>query len=143
MKNDDFLPKAELKRRFNERGQRFTLQRERVWRLFESSPTGYTIAQATELLEAEGVGQSTVYRTVKTLNELGYLKWTHDQNQEHRFVASQPGHAHLLVCRCCGAAVECADCDLAALELRIAGKTGFAVEGHHLEFFGVCPRCLA
>jgi Fur family ferric uptake transcriptional regulator/Fur family peroxide stress response transcriptional regulator len=37
--------------------------------------------------------------------------------------------------------VECSDCDLAVLEKLIAKQTGFAVEGHHLEFFGVCPDC--
>ncbi len=132
---------AELRRQFHKTGLRFTRQREEVWRLFESDSAGYTIAQTTATLAPQGIGQATVYRTIKALQDLGYLKRVHDQGGEHRFVASKPGHSHMLVCRSCLKAVECGDCDLSVLEKLIAIKTGFAVDGHHLEFFGLCPEC--
>jgi Fe2+ or Zn2+ uptake regulation protein len=135
------LSKAEIRHLFNKTGLRFTLQREAVWRLFESDSTGFTIARATATLTLQKIGQATVYRTIKALQDMGYLKWVHDQSGEHRFVASRPGHSHMLVCRLCSKAVECSDCDLSVLEKLIARQTGFAVEGHHLEFFGLCPEC--
>jgi len=135
------LPKAELRQQFNRTGLRFTPQREAVWRLFESDPAGFTIAQATVVLTPQKIGQATVYRTIRTLQDLGYLKWVHDRSGEHRYVASRPGHSHMLVCRLCSKAVECSDCDLSVLEKLIASQTGFAVEGHHLEFFGLCSEC--
>jgi len=135
------LPKEELRHQFKRSGLRFTPQREAVWRLFESDPAGYTISQATAILASPKIGQTTVYRTVRALQDMGYLKWVHDQSGEHRFVASTPGHSHMLVCRLCSKAVECSDCDLSVLEKLIAKQTGFAVEGHHLEFFGLCPEC--
>lgn len=135
------LSKAELRDLFNKTGLRFTLQREAVWRLFESDSAGFTIARATAILALQKIGQATVYRTIRALQDMGYLKWVHSQSGEHRYVASRPGHTHMLVCRLCSKSVECSDCDLSVLEKLIARQTGFAVEGHHLEFFGLCPEC--
>ena len=135
------LAKEDLKEQFNRVGLRFTPQREAVWRLFENDPAGFTIAQATAILGPQRIGQTTVYRTIRALQDLGYLKWVHEDGGEHRFVASRPGHCHMLVCRLCRKAVACSDCDLSILEKLISRETGFAVEGHHLEFYGLCPKC--
>jgi Fe2+ or Zn2+ uptake regulation protein len=142
MKKNESLAREELQGRFNKTGLRFTPQREAVWRLFESDPAGFTISQVIATLAPQGMGQATVYRTIKTLQDLGYLKWVHDQSGEHRFVASRPGHSHMLVCRSCFKVVEFGDCDLSVMEKLIATQTGFTVEGHHLEFFGLCPDCV-
>ena len=135
------LSTEELKILFNKTGQRFTSQREAVWKLFAETPKGLTIAQATAILADQKISQTTVYRTVHSLQGMGYLRWVHNPEGEHRFLASRPGRTHMLVCRTCSKAVECSDCDLSILEQLIARKTGFAVEGHHLEFYGVCPDC--
>ncbi len=135
------LSTEELKTLFHNTGQRFTSQREAVWRLFADTPNGLTIAQATVLLAERKISQTTVYRTVHSLQGMGYLRWVHNPEGEHRFLASRPGHTHMLVCRSCSKAVECSDCDLSILEQLIARKTGFTVEGHHLEFFGLCQDC--
>jgi Fe2+ or Zn2+ uptake regulation protein len=141
MNKHEPVSKEELRRHFNQTGLRFTPQREGVWRLFASDPAGFTIPQAIGSLAPLGIGQATVYRTIKALLDLGYLKWVHDKGGEHRFVASRPGHSHMLVCRSCFKVVEFGDCDLSVLEKLIATKTGFTIEGHHLEFFGLCPEC--
>jgi Fe2+ or Zn2+ uptake regulation protein len=141
MKKNEPLSTEELRRQFNKTGLRFTPQREAVWHLFESDPAGFTISQATVTLGPRGIGQATVYRTIKALQELGFLKWVYHRGGDRRFVASRPGHSHMLVCRSCSKAVEFGDCDLSVLEKLIAMQTGFAVEGHHLEFFGLCPEC--
>ena len=141
MKENKTISFEELRRQFHLTGLRFTRQREQVYRIFEENSAGYTIAQATEILVLQGIGQATVYRTIKALEELGYLKWVHVQVGEHRFVASRHRHSHMVVCRSCFKAVECIDCDLAVMEKLIAIRTGFAIEDHHLEFSGLCPDC--
>ena len=141
MKKDKLSPREELRRQFNRTGLRFTPQREAVWLLFLSDPAGFTISQATVILASRGIGQATVYRTIKALQDLGYLKWVHNQGGERRFVASKPGHTHMLVCRSCSKTMESKDCDLSVLEKLITTQTGFKIEGHHLEFFGLCPEC--
>ena len=135
------LSSEALKALFNQVGLRLTAQREAVWRLFEENPNGLTIAQATTLLTEHRISQTTVYRTVHTLQDLNYLRWVHNPEGEHRYLTTRPGHTHMLVCRNCAKAVECSDCDLSVLEQLIARKTGFTVEGHHLEFYGLCPDC--
>ena len=135
------LSKENLKEQFNKVGLRFTPQREAVWRLFENDPAGFTITQVTAILSRQKIGQATVYRTIRALQDLGYLKWVHEDGGELRFVASSPGHSHLLVCRLCKKVEACSDCDLSILEKLISKETGFTVEGHHLEFYGLCPDC--
>ena len=35
------------------------------------------------------------------------------------------------------------DGDLAYLEKQLEAATGFTIFGHHLEIYGICPRCAA
>ena len=141
MNTIEALPQKELRHLFNKVGLRFTPQREAIWRLFETNSAGFTVSQVAATLAPQKIGQTTVYRTIRALQDMDYLKWVHSEGGEHRFVASRPGHSHMLVCRSCSKAVECTDCDLSVLEKLIAKQTGFAVEGHHLEFFGLCSEC--
>ncbi len=131
----------QLRIAFNSLGKRYTAQRQKTWDVFNSSPTGLTIAQAIEMLRSEGIGHTTVYRTVKELTELGFLQWVHTRDGEHLFISSGGGHSHPLVCRRCGT-IELVDCQgMITLQKLIAVETGFRVEGHHLEFSGICKQC--
>jgi len=56
-------------------------------------------------------------------------------------MARPEGHHHHVVCALCGATVDFIDCDLGALEKRLARETGFVMTGHLLEFYGTCPAC--
>ena len=133
----------ELKHQFNELGMRLTNQRRMIYELFENSPCGLTIPEAAAALKDQNVGEVTIYRTVKALQEVGRIYWVHDQNGEHRFVTCSSGHSHPLVCRGCGKVVECRTCGISVLEKLLSLETGFTVEGHHLEFYGICPDCNA
>jgi Fe2+ or Zn2+ uptake regulation protein len=92
-------------------------------------------------LRVHKISQATVYRVVRSLHELGFLRYFHGQEGDHRYLASQPGHYHHLVCQGCGKATEVTDCDLHILEKLLTVKTGYTVGGHYLEFFGLCPEC--
>lgn len=136
---DDAL--ADLRRALQTLGKRFTSQRRRIWELFAEHQAGLTISEAAERVKGEGIGQTTVYRTVRELTELGFLKWLHDRDGEHRYIAGGGGHCHPLVCRGCGR-VELIDCQgMSTLHKLIAVETGFTVDGHYLEVFGTCPEC--
>ena len=43
----------------------------------------------------------------------------------------------------CGRTAEVDDCGISAVALRIARQTGYRIETHRLELFGVCPGCAA
>lgn len=130
-----------LREAFNGIGKRFTTQRRRVWEVFNEAEAGLTTTQAAERLKPENIGHTTVYRTVRELTDLGFLKWVHGPDGEHRYVACAGGHCHPVVCRVCGK-VTLVECEgLRTFHKLIALETGFEVEGHHLEMFGVCPDC--
>ena len=132
---------SNLKKSFHDFGHRFTNQRESIWRLFNRVPKGMTIPEAADTLRKEGIGHATVYRTVKTLQQLGHLHRVHEQSGEHRFVARRAPHSHMLVCRLCGQMVEFESCDLTVLEKLLEVETGYNIEGHELELSGLCPQC--
>jgi Fe2+ or Zn2+ uptake regulation protein len=130
-----------LRGRFAEAGLRFTRQREAVWNLFARSGRGFSVVEAAKALRKKRIGPATVYRTVALLEEMGLLCRIHDERREHRFVACTPGHVHHLVCTNCGRVVEFEACGIPVLERLLAVETGFSVEGHYLEVYGICSKC--
>lgn len=138
--NTDLLL-ADLRCKLRRLGLRLTPQKQAVWRLFATSVRSLSVSEACQALRQEGIGQATVYRVINSLHELGFLHLIHDPGGEHRYLAGPSGHIHHLVCRSCGVTSQVKDCDLSTLEKLLAAQTGFAVEGHRLEFFGLCADC--
>jgi len=132
---------AFLAARLHGLGLRLTPQREAVWRYFSRAGRGRALPEAAASLAQRSIGAATVYRAVKTLSSLGFLRPVAGEEGEVRYLAVRPGHAHLVRCTGCDRAVEFAECGLDVLEKLVAVKTGFSVEGHHLELFGRCPEC--
>jgi Fe2+ or Zn2+ uptake regulation protein len=141
MKQTKTWDASQLRPVFRKARTRFTTQREAIWRFFARSPGGFTITDAVAKLKAKGIGLATVYRTVTLLEKLDLLRHVHDKGLEHRFIATQPGHFHPLVCRSCGHVVEFDACGLSAVERSLSAKTGFHVEGHYVEIYGTCAEC--
>ena len=50
-------------------------------------------------------------------------------------------HRHYLICTRCGSSVPIPGCPLEGLERSLGAKTGFAITGHNLELYGLCPQC--
>ncbi len=85
----------------------------------------------------------TVYRTVKLLEELGYVKPVLKQGHRtvYEFIPAKGEHYHLL-CLSCGRLVEFQAPQIRELVREIASKEGFKYLDHHLEVCGICPECL-
>jgi Fur family ferric uptake transcriptional regulator len=63
---------------------------------------------------------------------------------DHAYIACEPAeHHHHVVCARCGRATDVADAGLAAVVARIGRETGYRIDEHRLELFGLCPSCLA
>lgn len=119
-----------------------TRQRLAIWKHFSESSRAATIGEAAEALKPAGIGQATVYRTVNLLAELGLLVRIQDRSGEVCYTATRIGHNHPLICGICRKVVDFSgDGDLAYLEKQLERETGFAIYGHHLEVYGVCPGC--
>ena len=87
------------------------------------------------------LGLVTVYRTLDILVEAGMVRRMHKDDGCHGYALAQAAHGHHLICSSCNQVVEFAECDLDALLKNVARKTGFRIEGHWLEVFGLCPKC--
>ena len=88
------------------------------------------------------VGRATIFRTLDMLTEEGALERLDLPSGEHAYVACEPGeHHHHVVCRGCGRSVEVADSGFREAIVRIGRQTGFKIENHRLELYGLCPQC--
>jgi Fur family ferric uptake transcriptional regulator len=90
-----------------------------------------------------GVGRATVFRTLEVLEALGVIERLDLPNGEHAYVGCEPAHHHHVVCSRCGRTSETEDAALRGVVRRIARQTGYRIDEHRLELFGICPACLA
>lgn len=108
-----------------------------------------TLAQAGHftaddlVTRCRGAGRATVFRTLRLLAELGVVCRVIMEDGNMRYLVSQRGHHHHIVCSACG---KVEDLDAGAIEdliREVSAAAGFEVEGHWLELYGRCPECLA
>jgi len=88
------------------------------------------------------VGRATVFRTLDLLAEQGALERLDLPSGEHAYVACAPQeHHHHVVCRSCGASAEVEDSGLQAVVRNIGAESGYQIDAHRLELYGLCPAC--
>ena len=63
--------------------------------------------------------------------------------REHAYVVCEPLHHHHVVCSRCGRVADIADEGLRTVVNEVARRTGYRVDEHRLELFGLCPGCQA
>jgi len=134
----------DLQTKLNEEGMRMTRPRQVVLSILENATvplSPQTIHQQS--LEAhQEIGLVSVYRTLDVLMDLALVRKVHSPDGCHGFVMASPGHHHHLVCRECDRAVEFSGGeDLSSLMVRVQKETGFTIDGHMLQLFGLCPEC--
>ena len=88
------------------------------------------------------LGLVTVYRTLDKLEELGLIQRVHRPSDCQAFIAASTGHQHLLICRICGRVKFFGgDESMGELMAQVGHKSGYEVEEHWLQMFGVCEVC--
>ena len=92
---------------------------------------------------APGLGLVTVYRTMEKLEELGLLQRVHRPSGCQGFIAAFSGHQHLLICQSCGMVeyFEGQHERLDAMISDLAKTSGYNIQEHWLQLFGVCAAC--
>ena len=91
--------------------------------------------------QCPGLGLVSVYRTLEKLEQLGLVQRVHQTKGCQAFVRTGDGHQHLLVCQNCGKAVLFEGDQLDPLFNSISKETGFQIESHWLQVFGLCKTC--
>lgn len=128
---------------FDNAGYRLTEPRRALAGLIGAHDGHFT---ADELLAASrrdrlGVGRATVFRSLDILTDLGVIERLDLPSGEHTFVACEPTHHHHVVCSNCGRSTDVGDSGMAAVLNEVARRSGYRIESHRLELFGLCPAC--
>ena len=89
----------------------------------------------------EGIGLTTVYRTLQSMAESGLVDVLRTDTGESVYRRCSADHHHHLVCRTCGATVEIQGGHVEAWAADVAREHGFSDISHTIEIFGVCGGC--
>jgi Fur family ferric uptake transcriptional regulator len=133
-----------LSQELRSQGYRMTKARKIILEILKEKHCPLTVQDLQRLVSDRkiSVNLSTIYRELQFLQEKDIVKGVFLKDGLQRFEYKDMHHHHHLVCRTCQKVdpVDMAD-DLDALEKEITKKTGFIIEQHSLEFYGLCPDC--
>ncbi len=87
------------------------------------------------------VGRATVFRALEIFEELGLVERIDLPNGTHAYVVCQPSHHHHVVCTNCGRTAEVGDLGLDAIAEEVRSQTGFVLDSHRIELYGLCADC--
>jgi Fur family ferric uptake transcriptional regulator len=126
-------------------GYRSTEPRRQLAGLIADQDGHFTAAELVAAARARrlGVGRATVFRTLEVLEDLGAVERLDLPSGEHAYVGCEPAHHHHVVCSRCGRTTEIDDAGLRSVVRDVARQTGYRVDEHRLELFGLCPACAA
>jgi len=88
-----------------------------------------------------GIGRATIFRALELFTELNVLERLDLPTGEHAYVPCEPAHHHHVVCSRCGRSREASDHGLQAMVDEVARHTGYRIDDHRLELYGLCPTC--
>lgn len=124
-------------------GYRLTEPRRSLATLIADQAGHFTAAELVDAARQRrlDVGRATVFRTLEVLEDLGAVERLDLPSGEHAYVGCEPAHHHHVVCSGCGRTDEIDDAGLRAVVADVAHRTGYRVDDHRLELFGLCPTC--
>lgn len=132
-----------LVRLMRSRGNRLTPQRLAVLKALLDSPDHPTAEQLHRIVlkDFPTTSLATVYKTITLLKQAGEILELGFGDLGSRFDGRRPRpHPHL-ICSQCG---RIADTEFEGLDLfvsQLAEKTGFTVDHHRFDVFGLCREC--
>lgn len=130
-------------KKLQENGYRLTGSRRSVVEVIANSSRALSPLEVFDLAREQytGLGLVTVYRTLEKLEELGLIQRVHQPQGCQAFISAFTGHQHLILCNRCGKVEFFAGDNLEPLIQQIGGQTGFQVQDHWLQLFGLCADC--
>jgi len=126
--------------------QRYTTQRRRLVEILGRSGRPITMPEILEA--ATGLTQSSAYRNITVLSEVGVVERIAGPDDYGRFELAEAfaGHHHHLVCEECGTVEDLRASPnlervLGELTRLAAAEQGYVVTEHRLELRGRCAAC--
>lgn len=138
----------EKKRVFNayaaKQGLRSTRQRDVILDIFLSTHEHLSVEELYLKVKAShpGIGQATVYRTLKLFVDAGLAREMTLPDGQTRYEHQLAGEHHdHLICTHCNRIIEFEDATIEQLQQEIAQRHGFVLTGHKMQLCGICPAC--
>lgn len=124
-------------------GYRLTEPRQAVIDILANSQRALNATEIFDLARERypSLGLVSVYRTLEKLEELDLIQKVHHPDGCQSYIAGFTGHQHLLICHICGQAEFFEGDDLAPLIKHVSRESGFTIQEHWLQFFGLCAKC--
>lgn len=120
----------------------FTRTRDEIWRLLTRSERPLSPKEIHQRLITHQADLATVYRTLNALKDIGLVREINLRETFKRYEAILPGrHIHHIRCQVCGRIEKFRHCAVQAMANTIQKESGFILEDHYLECFGLCPDC--
>jgi Fur family transcriptional regulator, ferric uptake regulator len=125
-------------------GVRATRQRAAIAALLENLDEFRSAQELHDELRrrGEGIGLTTVYRTLQQLAANGLVDTLRTDTGESVYRRCSEDHHHHLVCRACGSTVEIQGGDVEEWASQVAREHGFSDVSHTIEIFGICGDCV-
>jgi Fur family transcriptional regulator, ferric uptake regulator len=126
-------------------GYRLTGPRRAVASLISAYGGHFTASELAAAAQERrlGVSRATLFRALDLLTELGVVERLDLTTGEHAYVSCAPAHHHHLVCSRCGRTADVEDSGVAEAVAEIARRSGYRIDSHRLELFGLCRHCQA
>lgn len=124
-------------------GHRMTPQRQAVLEILTTSDTHPTVDQIYERVRMDFpmTSRATVYKTISLAKEMGAVMELEFSKGSNRYDGKRPyPHTHV-ICMKCRQVMDADDLDITALKQEIIRNTGYRIDNHRIDFFGVCPNC--
>lgn len=126
-----------------ENGYRLTEARRAVVETIQASTRALSPVEVFDAARKKypALGLVSVYRTLEKLEELHLVQRVHQPQGCQAFISAFHGHEHLLLCRNCGQVTFFEGDNLDAFIQSVAQKTGYQIQEHWLQLFGLCQTC--
>jgi Fur family peroxide stress response transcriptional regulator len=123
-------------------GVRMTPQRHAILEFLLSSMSHPTADEIYKSLEGKfpNMSVATVYNNLRVFKEAGLIRELTYGDASSRFDANMTDHYHV-ICRECGKITDFDYPPLIDVEREAAKRTGFRVESHRMEIYGICKDC--
>ncbi|MBA4495402.1 peroxide-responsive transcriptional repressor PerR [Paenactinomyces guangxiensis] len=123
-------------------GVRMTPQRHAILNYLLSSMSHPTADEIYKALEGSfpNMSVATVYNNLRVFKEAGLVRELTYGDASSRFDANMGEHYHV-ICSRCGKITDFDYPSLLNVENEASRSTGYKVESHRMEFYGICPSC--
>ena len=121
---------------------RLTTQRQIILEELSKVKTHPTASELYDMVRKRlpRIGLGTVYRNLELMAESGMILKIEVGGTQKRFDATTDEHYHIR-CSCCGKVDDIDVPVVKALVAEAAANSAYRIQGHHVEFTGICSDC--